>query len=136
MPFTGPLSVTVGHLRIRFHGEGHRSIADRRLHMFRVEKNHRKLSRFRQCYIRYKSNFKLFHKEGRIELKDNKQNNSSLVIQSIVTMKRRGPYFSKAQIKKRTIKNGNNTIPDCLLLRKLLGFIHTKIKWYVCNVYK
>ena len=34
VPFTSPLSVTVGHLRIRFHGEGHRSIADRRLHMF------------------------------------------------------------------------------------------------------
>ena len=34
MPFTGLLSVTVGHLRIRFHGEGHSSIADRRLHMF------------------------------------------------------------------------------------------------------
>ena len=36
MPFTSPLSVTVGHLRIRFHGEGHRSIADRRLHMFKI----------------------------------------------------------------------------------------------------
>ena len=33
LPFTGPLSVTVGHLRIRFHGKGHRSIADRQLHM-------------------------------------------------------------------------------------------------------
>ena len=33
MPFTCPLSVTVGHERIRFQGEGHRSIADRRLHM-------------------------------------------------------------------------------------------------------
>ena len=29
VPFTNPLSVTVGHLRIRFHGEGHRSITDR-----------------------------------------------------------------------------------------------------------
>ena len=37
MPFTtSPLSVTVGHERIRFQGEGHRSIADRRLHMFLV----------------------------------------------------------------------------------------------------
>ena len=34
MSFTSPLPVTVGHLRIRFHGEGHRSIADRQLHMF------------------------------------------------------------------------------------------------------
>ena len=34
MPFTCPLSVTVGHLRIQFHGEGHRSIEDRRLHIF------------------------------------------------------------------------------------------------------
>ena len=33
VPFTSPLSVTVGHLRIRFHGEGHCSIADRRLHI-------------------------------------------------------------------------------------------------------
>ena len=33
VPFTSPLSVTVGHERIRFQGEGHRSIADRRLHM-------------------------------------------------------------------------------------------------------
>ena len=29
----GLLSVTVGHLRFRFHAEGHHSIADRRLHM-------------------------------------------------------------------------------------------------------
>ena len=36
VPFTSPLSVTVGHLRIRFHGEGHRSIADRRLHMLAI----------------------------------------------------------------------------------------------------
>ena len=34
VPFTSPLSVTVGHEHIRFQGEGHRSIADRRLHMF------------------------------------------------------------------------------------------------------
>ena len=33
MPFTSPLSGTVGHEHIRFQGEGHRSIADRRLHM-------------------------------------------------------------------------------------------------------
>ena len=34
VPFTGPLSVTIGQKRIWFRGEGHRSIADRRLHMF------------------------------------------------------------------------------------------------------
>ena len=34
VPFTSPLSGTVGHEHIRFQGEGHRSIADRRLHMF------------------------------------------------------------------------------------------------------
>ena len=36
MPFTSLLSVTVGHECIRFQGEGHRLIADRRLHMFTI----------------------------------------------------------------------------------------------------
>ena len=34
VPFTCLLSVTIGQKRIWFRGEGHRSIADRRLHMF------------------------------------------------------------------------------------------------------
>ena len=42
MPFTSPLSGTVGHERIRFQGEGHRSIADRRLHM--LSKNSKRSS--------------------------------------------------------------------------------------------
>ena len=36
VPFTCQLSVTIGQKRIWFRGEGHRSIADRRLHMFRI----------------------------------------------------------------------------------------------------
>ena len=35
MPFTGPLSVTVGWA-LTFRGEGHYSIADRRLHMLEI----------------------------------------------------------------------------------------------------
>ena len=51
VPFTSPLSVTVGHERIRFQGKGHRSIADRRLHMLNSMRQLKKFHETRQDFL-------------------------------------------------------------------------------------